>query len=111
MERERTRLKVKGDRINYSNNCETRTADIVTCKVLFNIVISTEGDTFMTMELKNFYLNTPLKQCGNVKLLLANNPDNVIEQYRLKERATSDRFFYVESCKGMYRLPHAELLA
>eukprot|EP00804_Cyclotella_cryptica_P030788 CCRYP_015047-RA/>CCRYP_015047-RA protein AED:0.39 eAED:0.47 QI:0/0/0/1/0/0/2/0/253 len=52
----RTRLMVGGDRI-----FATPTADKLVAKSLFNSVISTIGARFMTMDISNFYLNTPLK--------------------------------------------------
>ena len=36
---------------------------------------------------------------------LADFPDNVVEHYKLKEKATADGFVYVVVKKGMYGLP------
>jgi hypothetical protein len=36
------------------------TADLLTIKLLINSVISTAGAKFMTMDIKDFYLNTPM---------------------------------------------------
>ena len=58
-EKHRTRLTVGGDRINYPDDCGTPTSDLLTVKLLFNSVISTEGAKFMSLDIKNFYLNTP----------------------------------------------------
>jgi hypothetical protein len=58
----RTRLVVGGDRINYPGEVATPTADMLAAKILFNSVISTAAACFMTMDISNFYLNTPL-QC------------------------------------------------
>jgi hypothetical protein len=38
----------------------TPTAEMLTAKLLFNSVISTNGAKFMTMDISNFYLMTPL---------------------------------------------------
>ena len=59
-EQNQTRLTVGGDRINYPEDCGTPTADILQVKLLLNSVISTRGAQFMTADMKNFYLNTPL---------------------------------------------------
>ena len=65
----------------------------------------------MTLDIKNFYLNAPLAQYGYLWLKLRNFPDDVIEEYNLKENTTKDGFAYVEVRKGMYGLPQAGLLA
>ena len=61
-EKNRTRFTVGGDRINYPGAVATPTADMLVAKLQFNSVISTKGARFMTMDISNFYLMTPLKQ-------------------------------------------------
>ncbi len=51
---------IGGDRINYSGKVATLTAEMLAAKMLFNSVISTKGAQFMTMDISNFYLMTPL---------------------------------------------------
>ena len=38
-------------------------------------------------------------------------PDNIVEQYNLKEKATEDGYIYVAIKRGMYGLPQAGILA
>jgi hypothetical protein len=59
-ERERTRLTVGGDQIEYPGDKSTRTEGLTTAKILINSVISTKGAQFMVIEIKKKYLNTPL---------------------------------------------------
>ena len=61
-EKNRTQLTVGGNRINYPNKVSTPTADMLLVKILFNIAISTKDAKFITGDIKNFYLMTPLKQ-------------------------------------------------
>ena len=61
-EENQTRLTVGGDRINYPGETQTPTADLLTIKLLLNSVISTKGAEFMTIDIKNFYLNMPLER-------------------------------------------------
>ena len=61
-ERNQTQLVVGGDRTNYTGKVATPTAEILVAKLLFNSVISTKGAQFMTADISNFYLNTPLKR-------------------------------------------------
>ena len=65
----------------------------------------------MTLDIKNFYLNTPLAWYEYLRLKLSNLPEDVIEQYGLKDKTTSEGYIYVENRKGMYGLPQAGLLA
>ncbi len=55
-----TRFTVGGDRINYPGEVTTPTMEMLVAKMLFNSVISTKGARFMTMDISNFYLMTPL---------------------------------------------------
>jgi hypothetical protein len=59
-EKERTRLTVGGDQIEYPGDKSTRTAGLTTAKILINSVISTLGAKFLVIDINNFYLNTPL---------------------------------------------------
>lgn len=56
-----TRLTIGGDRIEYPWDVSTPTADLITSKIHINSVISTVGAKFMTADIKNFYLNTPME--------------------------------------------------
>ena len=55
-------LTVGGNKINYPGDCGTPTTDLLTVKLLLNSVISTPGAKFMTMDIANFCLMTPLKR-------------------------------------------------
>mgnify|MGYP000332240842 CR=1 FL=1 len=57
---EHTGLTVGGNLVDYPGDVSTKTADLTTAKILFNSVLSTPGAKFMGIDLKNFYLNTPL---------------------------------------------------
>jgi hypothetical protein len=59
-ERERTRLTVGGDQIEYPGDKSTRTTGLPTAKILINSVISTLGAKFLVIDIKHFYLDTPL---------------------------------------------------
>jgi hypothetical protein len=59
-EKERTRLTVRGDQIEYPGDKTTRISGLTTAKILINSVISTLGVKFLVIDINNFYLNTPL---------------------------------------------------
>jgi hypothetical protein len=56
----RMQFTVGGNRINYPGKVDTPTTEMLVAKMLFNSVISAKGEWFMTMDISNFYLMTPL---------------------------------------------------
>jgi hypothetical protein len=58
-EKERTRLTVGGDQIEYPGDKSTRTAGLTTEKILIYSVISTPNAKFLVIDINNFYVNTP----------------------------------------------------
>jgi hypothetical protein len=56
----RTRLVAGEDRVHYPFDVGTLTANLLTIKLLINIVILTLGARFFTMDIKNFYLCMPM---------------------------------------------------
>ena len=65
-------------------------------KLLLNNLILTSKAQFITMDIKNFYLNTQLKRYEYLKLKLVNIPENAQKQYKLRGKATQDGWVYVE---------------
>jgi hypothetical protein len=102
---------VGGDRINYPGKVPTPTVEMLVAKMLFNSIISTKGACFMTMDIFNFYLMTQLHRPKFMHMKLSDIPDEVIEKYKLKEKATSDGSIYIKANQGMYGLPESGLLA
>jgi hypothetical protein len=109
-EKERTRLTVGGDQIEYSGDKSTRAAGLTTAKILINSVISTPSAKFLVIDITFFYLNTPLARFEYMVLNLASLPQETIEKYDLNGLA-QDRKVYIEIQKGMYGLPLAGILA
>ena len=86
---------------NYPCDCGTPTANLLTVKLLLNIIISTMGAKFMILNISNFYLMTPLKRKEYVRMKLSDFPEKLIEHYNLFEKVTSDGFVYVAIKRGM----------
>ena len=91
--------------IKYPGDVITPTLCLLTVKLLVNSVISTEGAEFMTLDIKNFYLNTPLARYEYLRLKLSHFPDDFIEEYNLNGKITKYGFLCVEVQKSMYGLP------
>ena len=84
---------------------------MLVAKLLFNSVISTHGARFMTMDITNFYLMTPLKRPEYVKIKMRDIPEEIIFKYNLRELAAADGNVYIKANRGMYGLPQLGLLA
>jgi hypothetical protein len=107
----RTRMAVGGDKINYPDDVGTPTADLLLVKTHANSVISTPKARYMTLDISNFYLNTPMKRYEYVRIKLTDIPEEVIVEYNLRDKADENGYVYVEVRKGMYGLPQAGILA
>jgi hypothetical protein len=109
-EKKRAQLTVGGDSLDYSGDVATSTADITTFKILINSTLSTEDAAMMMMDIKNYYLGTPLPQFEYMKMLLSRFPEEIIQNYNLNDLAVNG-WVYIEIRKGMYGLKQAGLLA
>jgi hypothetical protein len=110
MEKERVRLTLGGDRLDYSGDVATSTADITTFKILINSTLSTEDAAVMMMDIKNYYIGIPLPRFEYMKMTLSRFPEEIIQRYNLNALAV-DGWVYVKIRKGMYGLNQAGLLA
>jgi hypothetical protein len=99
-EKECTRLTVGGDQIEYPGDKSTRTAGLTTAKILINSVISTLGAKFLVIDIKKFYLNTPLGRFKYMVINLSSLPQETIDNYDLIELA-QDGNVYTEIQKGV----------
>ena len=110
VETRRVRFTVGGDRIDYGGDVSTKTASLPTVKILLNSVISTEGGRFMTLDIKDYYLGTPLVDYEYMRIPIGAIPPAIFEKYNLAEKVQNGAI-YVEIRKGMYGLPHAGKIA
>jgi hypothetical protein len=106
----RCRITVGGDRLDYPGEVATKTADMTTIKCLLNSVLSRSKARFMTGDVKNFYLNTPMERPEYMRIPIHLIPDEILQEYDATKYLT-DGFIYIEIVKGMYGLAQAGLLA
>jgi hypothetical protein len=66
-ERERIRLTVGGDQIEYPGDKSTRKAGLTTAKILINSIISTKGARLLVIDIIKIYLNTPPSDASNTR--------------------------------------------
>ncbi len=63
------------------------------------------------LDVKDFYLNTPMTRYEYMRIKLTDIPEEIIVEYKLREIATSDGYVYIKIRKGMYGLPQAGIIA
>ena len=107
----RTRITAGGDRINYPEDVGTPTAGMTLVKTFFNSVILTKGAKCAMLDMKDFYLNTPMKRYEYMRIKITDIRDVIIEHYKLREIVMEDRYVYCKIQKGMYGLPQAGIIA
>jgi hypothetical protein len=101
---------VGGNRLDYSGDVTTSTTDITTFKIIINSTLSTEDAAMMMMDVKNYYLSTPLPRFEYMRMLLSRFPEEIVQRYNLNALSI-DGWVYIEIRKGMYGLKQAGLLA
>jgi hypothetical protein len=91
---------VGGDRLDYSGDVATSTADITTFKILINGTISTADAAMMMMDIRNYYVGTPLPRFEYMKMLLSRFLEEIVDKYNRSALAV-DGWVHIEIRKGM----------
>ena len=86
----RTRLTVGGNLVVYLGDCSTPTVYLLTVKLILNIFISTPDAKFMTIDIKDFYLNTPMDRFEYMKLKLSDLPEDFVTLYKSWSHPTTE---------------------
>ncbi len=110
-EKERTRLTAGGNRINYPDDIGTPTTDMTLFICMVNSIILTPGAHCIMVDIKDFYLNTPMTCFEYMQIKISNIPKEIIDEYNLREIVTEDGYVYCKIRKGMYGLPQAGIIA
>ncbi len=95
-ETHQTRLTAGGDRSNYPEDVGTPTADMTLVKTMLNSVISTRGAKCVMLDIKDFYLNTPMKRYEYIRIKITDIPEKIIKEYKMHEIVTEDSYVYWE---------------
>jgi hypothetical protein len=99
-----------GDRVHYPFDAGTPTTDLLTIRLLINSVISTPRARFFMMDIKNFYLCTPMTRYEYMQLKLSDMSEEVIAHYHLLDIASLNRYVYCKIHQGMYKLPQVGII-
>ncbi len=79
-----------GNRINYPGDCGMSTVNMVTVKLHLNSVISTKSACYCTIDLKDFYLMTPMARPEYMRMKLKDLPAEFVELYNLTNKVDSN---------------------
>ena len=100
------RIALGGNLINYSGPTTSTTADIITLKLLWNSVISTPDSKYICLDVKNYYLQAPLKDCEYIKMNAKLIPEEFIKEYKLTNKIVNG-YIYMKIIRVMYDLPQS----
>jgi hypothetical protein len=106
----RVRGTIGGNQIHYAGETAAHTASMQLIKILLNSVVSEKGAKFMTADIKDFYLGTPLPNAEYMRINLDHIPSEVIDKYGMQQYAHNGAVV-VQVNKGIYGLPQAGILA
>jgi hypothetical protein len=109
-ETHQVRLTVGGNLIQYPGDVSTCSTDLITSKCLWNSTISTEGTTYMCLDVNNFYLVTPMDSFEYKRIPIKLTPQEIIVQCKTIP-LLSDGNVYIEVKRFMYGLPQAGILS
>jgi hypothetical protein len=76
-------MTVGGDSIEYPGEVSTKMTDLTVTKAIFNIVYSTKAALYMNMDIKNYYLGTPLERYEYVRITISMVPGKIMDEYNL----------------------------
>ena len=107
------RITVGGDRLIYLDDAGSPAANLMETKLLVNSTIShaKDGARFMSADIKNYFLATPMAQSEYMKVQYKHIPEDIRKKYNLQHKLTSDNCIYIRIKKGMYGLKQAAILA
>ena len=97
---------VGGNRLDFPGDTTTNCASLTTTKCILNSTISTPGARFITIDIKNFYYNTPMGRYEYMKSSLKIFPEDIIAQYNLLQ-LSSNGWVYLDIRKGTSCLKQA----
>ncbi len=105
------RITMGSNLVNYPGNCGTPTADLITVKLLLNSIISMPHSKFMTLDLKDFYLMTPMKRYKYFHMEIDLFPQDIIGQYNLTNKVDHNGNIHCNVRHGIYSLSKAGIIA
>ena len=109
----RVRIVVGGDKLNCAYDTGSPAASLLETKLLLNSVISdaANGARFLTCDLKDFFLATPMLEKEYMRVHYRHIPQDIRDKYDINSKVHTDNYVYIRIKKGMYGLKQAAVLA
>ena len=104
-----TRITVAVSQICYPGDVGTPNGSLDLVKLIINSVLLRRNSRFVSFDLKNFYLKTPMERSKYVRIKFSDIPQEFIEEYDLR-KASQNGWIYFEILCGCYGLPFARSL-
>ena len=97
----------------YLDDAGSPVANLMETKLLVNSTIldAKNGARFMSADIKDYFLATPMAKAEYMKVQYKNIPEDIGQQYNLQEEITSETCIYIRIKKWMYGLKQAAILA
>ena len=92
----RTCLTVGGNSTNYPWDCGTPTVALSTVKYLLISIVSTSNEKRITIDIKDFYLCTPMARFEYMRIKITDLPNDVVKHHKLSAKVTKDGYVYVK---------------
>ena len=107
------RITVGEDRLTYLDDVGCPVANLLEQKILVNSTIydALYGDCFMSVDIKDYFLATPMVQAEYMKVQYKHIPEDICTRYNLDKKLTTDDCIYIKIKKGMYGLKQSAVLA
>jgi hypothetical protein len=83
---------------------------MVTVKIHLNSVVFTKGARYCKIDLKDFYVNTPLACLEFMRMKLADLPKEFARIYKLHNLANTNKYISIKIQKRMYVLPQGGIV-
>ena len=86
----------------YEKDASSPAASLLETKILLNSVISDakHGARFMSTDLKDFFLASPMADAEYMKIKFKYFPPDIIQQYNLHNLVAGDGYIYIKIKKG-----------
>ena len=112
-EKYRVRLMVGGDRLQYPDDTTLPAATLLETKLLLNSTISqsARGARFMTLDIKDFFLQTKMTRLEYMKIHSKYFLNDISTKYNISNKIHSDGYVYCKIKRGMYGLKQVARLA
>ena len=93
-----------GNQVVYAGNAGTKISSLYLCKLMMNSVLSRKGAKFITYDIRNYYLSTPLNYPESLKIKLIDIPQYFIYKYNLHDYV-QEGWVYFKIRNGVYGIP------